>query len=392
MTSLGWRAEARVQRAHYVRGGVLADEVGYGKTIITLALIDYQTRAAEIGLEESLHRREWREKTRARKTLPVHGLAGRVPLNGTLILVPTTLIPQWQKQAKKFLGSDYNILVVKTMAQLIHLTISDFETADVIIAPWTILTSESYLRRLSRFSALPEAPSSLQGRAFAAWLTTAVNNAAKHMEELQTLPFPRDFAQTLKQRLYLTEDDDRLPFQAPSKRLRGKRYVTANESKKTGISSISTDCPDSKLKRGTKRKVDEKPSLAKTLTGEPPQDDTDLFGFRQAKCAKDIRGLPFEVFFFNRVVLDEFTYVTSKDAASITSLMAASRWVLSGTPTLGDFADVKTLAGFLRINLGMDDATRGYLSNRNIKAIQKDRTGMCTFLLYGEITLIFSSG
>lgn len=37
---LGWRAEGRAQRPIHVRGGVLADQVGYGKTAITLALID----------------------------------------------------------------------------------------------------------------------------------------------------------------------------------------------------------------------------------------------------------------------------------------------------------------------------------------------------------------
>src|SRR5690606_24240398 len=36
---LGWRAEGRVQRKLYIKGGVLADDVGYGKTACTIALI-----------------------------------------------------------------------------------------------------------------------------------------------------------------------------------------------------------------------------------------------------------------------------------------------------------------------------------------------------------------
>ena len=376
LSSLGWRAEVRVRRAQHVRGGVLADEVGYGKTITTLALIDYQKRVTETGFQGPQLRSTAKGQSTADKTLPVHGFAGRVPLKGTLILVPTTLIPQWQKQAKKFLGKNYTILIIKTVTQLVHLAISDFENADVMIAPWTMLTSDSYLRRLSQFAALPEAPPTLQGRAFAAWLTIAVNNAAKHMQELQAFSFPADFAETLKQRLYMIEDDDRLPFQAPSKRLRGKRYLAANECKDAGTRSASNVSPNSKAKCGIKRKAGVKPKLAETSARETSQDDKDTFGLRQANCAKDVRGLPFEVFFFNRIVLDEFTYASSKDAVSITSLKAASRWILSGTPTLGDFADVKTLASFLRINLGMDDTTREYSSTRNIKAITKDRTGM----------------
>ena len=37
---LSWRAEAKVERPVLVRGGIVADEVGYGKTVITLGLID----------------------------------------------------------------------------------------------------------------------------------------------------------------------------------------------------------------------------------------------------------------------------------------------------------------------------------------------------------------
>ena len=37
---LGWRAEGRASRSISIRGGVVADEVGYGKTAITLGLID----------------------------------------------------------------------------------------------------------------------------------------------------------------------------------------------------------------------------------------------------------------------------------------------------------------------------------------------------------------
>ena len=40
LAPLGWRAEAKVEVERTVRGGVLADQVGYGKTAITLGLID----------------------------------------------------------------------------------------------------------------------------------------------------------------------------------------------------------------------------------------------------------------------------------------------------------------------------------------------------------------
>ena len=38
--AMGWRAEGRVKRPVLIRGGIVADQVGYGKTAITLGLID----------------------------------------------------------------------------------------------------------------------------------------------------------------------------------------------------------------------------------------------------------------------------------------------------------------------------------------------------------------
>ena len=40
VSEAGWRAEGRAQQPVHICGGVLADEVGYGKTAITLGLID----------------------------------------------------------------------------------------------------------------------------------------------------------------------------------------------------------------------------------------------------------------------------------------------------------------------------------------------------------------
>ena len=69
---LGWRAEGRAQRPVHVRGGVLADEVGYGKTAITLGLIDSAPpRKADAPPPSLAH--------------------GRIPVGGTLVVVPPHL-------------------------------------------------------------------------------------------------------------------------------------------------------------------------------------------------------------------------------------------------------------------------------------------------------------
>jgi hypothetical protein len=70
---LGWRAEGRVQRPIFIRGGVLADQVGYGKTAITLGLIDCTSKFVK---------KEFAKRDR---------MPGKIPVKGTLIVVPPHL-------------------------------------------------------------------------------------------------------------------------------------------------------------------------------------------------------------------------------------------------------------------------------------------------------------
>ena len=62
-----------------------------------------------------------------------------------------------------------------------------------------------------------------------------------------------------------------------------------------------------------------------------------------------------EMFHFNRLVVDEFTYIDGAVHAGITSQRSNFRWVLSGTPPLDDFESVKTIAVYLDVHLGITD-------------------------------------
>lgn len=74
LPSLEWRAEGRVQRPVLVRGGCIADEVGYGKTCITLACID-QNQLPSSNLEEDV-------------------APGLIATKATLVVVPAHLLGQ----------------------------------------------------------------------------------------------------------------------------------------------------------------------------------------------------------------------------------------------------------------------------------------------------------
>ena len=348
LPSLSWRAEVRATRACYVRGGVLADKVGYGKTITTLALIDSQRR---------------NEPAQCKDAKTKNTFFGSIESKATLILVPATIIPQWEQQARKFLGKKYSIIVIKSALNLNSYKVSDFKTTDIIIAPWSMFDNDGYLHKLSCFGALPEAPPTTQPRAFAAWRARAIENIAKHTEELKSSPFPTGFHKTLRDRLSAAEQDETLLTQVPSKRLRGKAYVASITA---SLNGKSRDAPkSSKTAAATK--------LSKVS-------NSDYSGFAKAISLDSLGSPVFEMFTFHRLVVDEYTYISQRQSSSINSLKASSRWALSGTPALGDFADVKNLAAFVGVNLGVDDASKTYLKSANFKAMLKERTGMFYFL------------
>jgi hypothetical protein len=343
---LGWRAEGRATKNITIRGGVLADQVGYGKTATTLGLIDSQFPD---------------EKRKPLKDIP-----GKISLKATLIIVPHTLLNQWNNEIKKFLGSKYNVLSIKAPQAMNHYSISDFQNADIIITNWSVLNLDSYYAKLAHFSALPDMPSGA-GRAFRAWYTYALQRVAEHVDTLRE-DGARVLEQTLKTKLKSFESDEELVRYVPSKRLRGTEYRKSQQAKAEEKAHSA--------KPGGKRKAKE----IDLSDGEPAirKGPSDPFSLKDSDVRKDWRKMKnplFQMFNFNRLVVDEYTYVGGNDHTSITNLQANVRWVLSGTPPLGDFADVKTISVFLGINLGIDDDAVGVIQAHNIKAMERDRTG-----------------
>ncbi len=126
---LGWRAEGRAVRPVTVRGGVLADAVGYGKTCISLALI-----------ASSPHRREL-------PALPAGEDGNYIPTRATLIIVPGHLCKQWEKEVRKFCGSKLTVRVVTSKAELNKLNVRTVLNCDILIMSVTVYKSDAYWRR-----------------------------------------------------------------------------------------------------------------------------------------------------------------------------------------------------------------------------------------------------
>lgn len=338
LSQLSWRAEARVRRVRTVRGGILADEVGYGKTATTLALIHAQEESA--------------------KEYASNKNAGCISVKATLILVPPHLVHQWKGQAHKFLGissNDDKILVIEDLTDLARISVQRIKQATIVLTSWRVLSSPAYMTRMSHFAALPEGPSS-GDRETDVWLTRACGNIKKHMGELVSEQHsPIDFAAVLKLRLKAAHTDKDIIRDVPTQRLKGAKYTTWNPAE-----CVTPKDPSPKEQ-----------DLEKFFKHMTREGCTDL---------NSMTGILLHMFDFHRIVVDEYTYVDKSQQAGklskfIATINARSRWVLSGTPSIQDFGDVRNLASFLAYNLGVVDDAAGVLKGAAIRHIRDDRTG-----------------
>jgi hypothetical protein len=86
-----------------------------------------------------------------------------------------------------------------------------------------------------------------------------------------------------------------------------------------------------------------------------------------------------EMFRFNRLVVDEFSYTEPRELVMYCNIKAYKRWALSATPRLKDTYDVSRMARFLGINLPVGASGPGLLSSSNLNAVRKDMTGLELF-------------
>lgn len=148
---LGWRAEGRSQRPIHIRGGVLADQVGYGKTAITLGLIDCAFKNVKHEFSK------------------IGRVPGKISVKASLIIVPPHLTRQWDSEVKKFTKNRFTVVVLSTVSNLNSLTIEEVQDADIIVVASNIFKSNVYLDNLQLLAAGGDLPAK-EGRHFNAHL------------------------------------------------------------------------------------------------------------------------------------------------------------------------------------------------------------------------------
>ncbi|KAI7354303.1 hypothetical protein KC354_g11196 [Hortaea werneckii] len=261
---------------------------------------------------------------------------GLIPSSATLIICPGTLVKQWYGEIEEELKDTREVIMIQFPRDLSRHTISDFAAAKIIIVNRSLFSNEAYPERLAAFVGMP-GPANSQGRSYAQWLSFAKKQIPDHLEVLQE----HGGVGKLKQRLVKTYENavqsDDLQAIAPSRRLRGKDIENQGKKGKKG----------------------------KTSSAKPVASEVDL---------SNIDKPLFEMFYFNRLIVDEFHEYKDTEYAAITALRADKRWGLSATPAMDDFYDIAKMAGFLGVPLRIGSDAKGIMKSNNIKNLRKDLT------------------
>lgn len=328
IASLGWQAEVKAQTSVVVRGGICADHPGFGKTILSLALIES----------------EWIEKGKpkilseivARQPAATTGL---ITIAATLIICPASLLKQWKAEIVAKVRDERTVITLNTMADFGKYNMANFETASIVLVNRAILGNQAYAERIATFAGVP-GPAAKSGRSFAHWLRSVEGDIPSHVEILDRglglKPLQRHLKSVYKKNL----ESDRFKMSVPSRRLRGKEYV-ASKSKTT--TSVENTAAGSEI-------------------------DTTQIG----------RPL-LEWFYFNRILVDEFHQYDVKELAAIAGLKADKRWGLSATPAIDDFYDVAQTASLLGVSLRTSSGAKGVLKAKNARALKKEMTSFEQF-------------
>ncbi|KAH0194533.1 hypothetical protein KCU70_g445, partial [Aureobasidium melanogenum] len=343
LTHLGWRLESTASTKVHIKGGILADHAGFGKTITSLALIQS----------------EFEEKTRDSILEDMHGNRAvaepqLIPIAATLIICPHAIVEQWEFEVKKLIPMKHKseVVAIKTIGELVKQTRECFEQAKIIIMSKRVLELNSdYLKQLAMFTAMPKYTGK-SNRALQLYLRDATSRIPEHLRILGV----GDHQGASKLQEHLTKlyeetlnDPKYLEYAQESKRLKGKAYAKRkkDDSAASGLAKENID-------EARKYKIDDEYMLL-------------------------------EMFQFNRLVVDEFSYTEPHDLMMYCNINASKRWALSATPRLKDTYDVSRMALFLGLSLPIGASAPGLLSSANMSALRKDLTNVEQFETFREM-------
>lgn len=317
-TKFGYRASAMVSRPNGIKGGCLFHPVGFGKTAVVLGLIAKQ---------------EGPDRTRTEKE--AENFVGQIPLKATLIIMSSQLTGQWKGEVEKFLGGAFkkSVIVINTMAQWKSHSIKDFQNAKIVIVAWSLLDNDTYLDHLAQFAGMVGIDGKHTSRGYASFHEAVMKNIAKNVDILRS--DSANFEDKVNAQIVQNVHDNEVNLKPiPSRIVKGAAYQDQKRAKAAEeVVQPSSGTYDAKVSEF--QYVEKGPKDGGSWTST--------------------RLVPFEAFSWSRVVADEFPYMTDVARTTMTNLKKRNLWLVSATPKLDSFEQVRQLASFFNINLGIKE-------------------------------------
>lgn len=280
------------------RGRVVADSVGFGKTAVSLGLIDRQHK---------LDREDFLKMRQENPTLQ----NGYVHLKATLVIVPNQLTEQWRNEAKLFLKADYTIVLIQSFGDLEKYDILEkLEKADIIICSNKIFQEPGYMSQLRHLCD----PARLSDT----YLTEPRIYRAWYKRLLQCLScFRGQIMEFLRGKSDHTQKD---LLDALRKDVMSKSHAKDQDD---GVELLETDTSTSGM----------------------------LDFFPLENLSTWVPKVLLEFFTFARVIWDEFPYENIPVTEFVANCPTVAKWMLSGTPPLNTLGEVARIAYLFNVHL-----------------------------------------
>ncbi|KAI0202048.1 hypothetical protein F4808DRAFT_93311 [Astrocystis sublimbata] len=341
---LNLRVLAVAKRNVVCPGGILADDVGYGKTVVSLALMAQQ-----------------RESDVARSREPSNPQENTTSLAASLVLVPSHLVEQWCDEVLKFLGwGDSDVLTIEKSSDLegalsslepppkrrktanhvkpFERILERIKAAKLIIVS-TAIFDEDYYKWLGKYAGslsppgiIPTTKTAKNGTdphvlgAFMDWYEDATFHARDHISGFDPAIF--NYSEIEKIKGQITEHQEELQAQ-------WKVVVDDYHDTKTRLGQ-QIEHGDKEKKVTVKREFSDR-GRAEVITAKDFEDNTFMHVL--------------EAFHFSRIIYDEFSYDNFIVAQFVKNAKARAKWVLSATPPTSNVKAVCDIGELLNIHV-----------------------------------------
>ncbi|KAF3480333.1 uncharacterized protein GIQ15_05680 [Arthroderma uncinatum] len=273
---------------------------------------------------------------------------------------------------------------------------------EVGYASTSLLKGAAYYTMMENFVAAPELPKG-EGRIFVEWLQDVLSALSDQVDRLVNSGASKVLDHVHDRREELRRGNGLSKYK-PSRRLKGQKFqehllkirqLAAGDEHEKDTPVQTTDGEHAVgFTDGLGKRKRTEPAIASSTEGvsetrdlkkqkkgsngarkDGGADQIDIFNLQDSgEDWKSVRSPLLHMFEFSRVIIDEFTYSKDRNYAAALAISSRKKWILSGTPPLNNFGDVKSFSPFLGINLGIDEDDGRKVDNERLKTIQREKT------------------